>query len=83
MEERIMDNEIMEVSEDLVPASGSNLGGKLVVGAVVAGVGFGIYKLIKKFKSKGEKDAVAVNRYEPEEDVIDAEVVEELNKKLN
>ena len=81
MEEKIMNEELMEVTEDLVPASGSGIGGKLVGGAIIAGLVFAGYKLVKKFKAKKETQYAEVNGHK--DDVIDAEVVEELNKKLN
>ena len=83
MEEKIMNEELMEVTEDLVPASGSGIGGKLVGGAIIAGLVFAGYKLVKKFKAKKEAQYVGVETPEYEGDVIDAEVVEELNRKLN
>ena len=81
MEEKIMNEEIMEVAEDLVPTSGSGIGGKLIGGAIIAGLAFAGYKLVKKFKVKKETQYAEVTG--PKDDVIDAEVVEELNKKLN
>lgn len=83
MEERIMDNEIMEVTEDLTPSNGSGLGGKLVIGAVIAGAAFGIYKLVKKFAAKKGTEYVEIGGTDECEFVIDAEDVEELNEKLN
>lgn len=83
MEERIMDNEIMEVTEDLVPSNGSSIGGKLVIGAVIAGAAFGIYKLVKKFAAKKGTKYVEVEETDDGEIVIDAEEVEKLNEKLN
>lgn len=81
MEEKIMNEEIMEVTEDLVPSGGSGIGGKLVGGAIIAGLAFAGYKLVKKLRAKKEAQYVEVEA--PEDDVIDAEVVKELNKKLN
>jgi hypothetical protein len=83
MEERIMDNEVMEVAEEIVPCNGSGIGGKLLIGAIVAGAGFGIYKLIKKFAAKKGTEYVEVEEPEDCGFVIDAEEVEELNEKLN
>ena len=83
-EKNIMNEEIMDVAGDTC-TGGSGIGGKLVGGAIVAGLIYGGYKLVKKFKAKkGDDKYVSVNgTSEDEDDVIDAEVVEELNKKLN
>ena len=84
MEETMTNNEIMEVTEEFVPSSKSNLGGKLVVGALVAGGIFAAYKVIKKFKAKKENAyANSMPQNSEDDEVIDAEIVEELNKKLN
>lgn len=82
MEEKIMNEEIMEVVEDFTPCTGSSVGGKFVKGAVVAGLIFGGYKLIKKLRSK-KKETEYVEVDGDDENVIDAEEVEKLNKKLN
>lgn len=87
MEERnIINEEIMDVAEDIVPNGGSGIGGKLIGGALIAGVVFVGYKLFKKFKSNKEDDHyVQVNDcvQDGDEEVIDAEVVEKLNRKMN
>lgn len=85
MEETMMNNEVMELVEDnCVPTSKSNLGGKLVCGALVAGGIFAAIKLIKKFKAKKATQYADVQpKTSDDEEVIDAEIVEELNKKLN
>lgn len=85
-EKNIMNEEIMDVAEDITCTSGSGIGGKLLGGAIVAGLIYGGYKLVKKRKANKESDEyVSVNGASKDEDddVIDAEVVEELNKKLN
>ena len=86
MEERnIIENEVVETAEEIVQNSGSGIGGKLLGGALVAGLAFAGYKLIKKFKANKESDEyVQVDSdYDEDEDVIDEEMVEELNEKLN
>ena len=83
MDENMRNDELMEATEDLVPRGGSNLGGKLIVGALVAGGIFAAYKLVQKFKSKKEETNSVPVAEDSEEGVIDAEIVEELNKKLN
>lgn len=84
-EKNIMNEEIMDVAEDFVPNGGSGIGGKLLGGALIAGIAFAGYKLFKKFKANKDDKYVLVNgnTEDEDEDVIDAEVVEELNKKLN
>ena len=83
-ENKIMNEEVMDVVE-AVPSGGSGLGGKLLGGALIAGVAYAGYKLAKKIKSKKDNRYVQANgRSEAdEEEVIEAEVVEKLNKKLN
>ena len=85
-EQNIMNEEIdvMEVADECV-SSGSGLGGKLLGGALIAGAVFAGYKLIKKFKAKKDNKYVQVygTSNGGEDEAIDAEVVEKLNKKLN
>lgn len=85
MEERnIIENEVVETAEEIVQKSGSGIGGKLLGGALVAGLAFAGYKLIKKFKSNKEDDYVdASGDYDEDDYVINEEEVEELNEKLN
>lgn len=82
MEEKIMNEEIMEATDIGMTTGGSGIGGKLVGGAIIAGLAFGGYKLFKKLKAKKSEKYVDVNGAE-DGNVIDAEVVDELNKKLN
>lgn len=65
--------EIVEVTEEVMPVSSGN-GWKVACGAaVLTGIGFGVYKLIKKLKAKKEQ------KVESEEicDEINEECVED------
>ena len=68
--EIMTNNEVVEVAEDLVPASSGN-GLKMVGGAlVIAGLIYGSYKLITKIKAKKKEKAeeaeVECNEFEDE-----------------
>jgi hypothetical protein len=82
MEENMMNGEFMDVAEEVAPTTGSGIGGKILGGALLAGGIYAAYKLVKKFKAKKGSKYVESKRLE-EDDVIDAEDVEELNRKLN
>ena len=60
----------------------SSFGGKLIGGALLVGGIYAAYKLVKKIASKKKMEYVESSS-DSEGDVIDADVVEELNKKLN
>lgn len=84
MEEKVMNDGIMEVAEEAVSTGGSGIGGKLGKAAIAAAVIYGGYKLAKKFIPKKKTEVYAeIETTEDEEGVIDAEMVEELNKKMN
>ncbi len=83
MDETMMNEEMLELVEEVdVPTSGSGLGGKVLGGALIAGAVFAGYKLVKKFWPKKEKVYVQPARISEDEYVVDAQEVEELNKKL-
>ena len=71
----IMNNEVVEVAEEVVPVSSGN--GFKVVGGVLAivGLAYGGYKLVKKLiaKKKEQQDKIPA-----EYDVSEDECVEEL-----
>lgn len=76
-QEIMTNNEVMEMTEEIVEV-GSGNGLKLVGGAmIVAGLAYGGYRLFKKFKAKKEKaDTIDVVEYIEDE----CELVDERNK---
>lgn len=68
--QEIMTNEVFEVAEEIIPASGKGLKA-LGVSALVAGLAFGAYKFIKKRKAKKEEVETKVikSAFDEDEDV--------------
>lgn len=76
-ENKIMNEEIMEITEDLTTKSGSGLGGKVLIGALVAGGIYAGYKFLKKRKAKKEDVYVeSIGEIVDDEDIVDVETVE-------
>lgn len=71
--EIMRNDEVVEAAEEIVSASSGNglkiLGG----GVIITAIGFGIYKLVKKIKSKKseQKDAVPTEDYDLNENVVE------------